>query len=320
MEQVPQGTREGADASCVRLSVALSSSPPRRFCRSPSWRRSRLPPELHGLVGAGEPRAGRQLGGRTRVNRADLAPLSPDGLSLYFASNRPGGFGGRDIWVSQRATRERRLGGAGEPGADDQHGVGRTSSRRSRRTATGCSSRATGPGGFGGPDLYQSYRADIHDDFGWQTPTNLGPNVNTAAAENGNGYFDNGGHPQLYFGSDGVGPRGPDLYVSNRQADGTWGPASADSGAQQPGTETGRTCARTGWRSSSTRIAREGSAASDIWTATRATSTRRGRRRSTSGDREQHAPPSSIRTCPPTAGRSSSPRIARAAPAAATCG
>ena len=89
------------------------------------------------------------------------------------------------------------------------------------------------PGGFGPTtgtptsDLYQSYRADIHDDFGWQTPTNLGPNVNSAASENGNGYFDNDGHPQLYFGSDRVGPAGnADLYVSNQQADGTWGPAT----------------------------------------------------------------------------------------------
>ena len=29
--------------------------------------------------------------------------LSPDGLSLYFFSNRPGGFGTSDIWVSRRA-------------------------------------------------------------------------------------------------------------------------------------------------------------------------------------------------------------------------
>src|SRR5262249_6104396 len=30
------------------------------------------------------------------------AALSEDGLSLYFNSNRPGGVGGPDIWVSQR--------------------------------------------------------------------------------------------------------------------------------------------------------------------------------------------------------------------------
>ncbi|MGB2901018.1 MAG: hypothetical protein WBB89_17290, partial [Candidatus Acidiferrum sp.] len=34
---------------------------------------------------------------------ADFNPLiSRDGLSLYFSSDRPGGFGGFDIWVSQR--------------------------------------------------------------------------------------------------------------------------------------------------------------------------------------------------------------------------
>ena len=55
---------------------------------------------------------------------------------------------------------------------------------------------STRPGGFGGADLYQSHRADIHDNFGWQTPTNLGPNVNTAAAENGNGLLRQWGAPR----------------------------------------------------------------------------------------------------------------------------
>jgi hypothetical protein len=32
------------------------------------------------------------------------ASISADGLSLYFISNRPGGIGMRDIWVSTRAT------------------------------------------------------------------------------------------------------------------------------------------------------------------------------------------------------------------------
>jgi len=32
--------------------------------------------------------------------------ISKDGLSLYFVSNRPGGYGGNDIWVTQRATLE----------------------------------------------------------------------------------------------------------------------------------------------------------------------------------------------------------------------
>src|SRR5262249_15269378 len=37
----------------------------------------------------------------------DFGPaISKDGLSLYFNSNRPGGFGAQDIWVSQRASLE----------------------------------------------------------------------------------------------------------------------------------------------------------------------------------------------------------------------
>ena len=100
--------------------------------------------------------------------------LSPDGLSLYFDSNRPGGFGGRDLWVSQRATVSGRLGSAGEPRQHDQLESDDANVRRSHRTGTGCSSPAPVPAGSAPSDLYQSYRADIHDDFGWQTPTNLG--------------------------------------------------------------------------------------------------------------------------------------------------
>ena len=36
----------------------------------------------------------------------DFAPAdSKNGLSLYFSSDRPGGFGSSDIWVSQRNSR-----------------------------------------------------------------------------------------------------------------------------------------------------------------------------------------------------------------------
>src|SRR5207248_2491861 len=37
----------------------------------------------------------------TSANEVNAA-LSPDGLSLYFTSDRPGGLGGNDIWVSHR--------------------------------------------------------------------------------------------------------------------------------------------------------------------------------------------------------------------------
>src|SRR5262245_31938460 len=38
---------------------------------------------------------------------SDMRPgITKDGLSLYFESDRPGGCGGFDIWVSHRATRD----------------------------------------------------------------------------------------------------------------------------------------------------------------------------------------------------------------------
>src|SRR3989442_4884501 len=43
------------------------------------------------------------LGAVVNSNVLDAAPtLSKDGLSLYFTSNRPGGFGGNDLWASHR--------------------------------------------------------------------------------------------------------------------------------------------------------------------------------------------------------------------------
>jgi WD40-like Beta Propeller Repeat len=71
-------------------------------------------------------------------------------------------------------------------------------------------------GARGGMDIWASWRSDIHDDFDWQAPVNLGSGVNSSANENGVGYFANDGRaPQLYFGSDrGGAPGNADLYVS----------------------------------------------------------------------------------------------------------
>ena len=82
------------------------------------------------------------------------------------------------------------------------------------------------PGGFGLQDIWRSFRADVHNDFGWQAPTNLGAALNSAADDNASTYFDNGGHPQLIFGSGRLGGAARDLFLSNMQPDGTWGPAT----------------------------------------------------------------------------------------------
>ena len=143
--------------------------------------------------------------------------LSADGLSLYF-------FSSNDLWVSRR------------PAPDASWGVpvnlGPTINTAAAEAFPALSTdghwlffASNRVGGLGGQDLYQAYRPDVHDDLGWQTPTNLGANVNTAGDENAAGYFENGGHPQLFFSS---GPSSPfflDLYLTDRQPDGTWGVA-----------------------------------------------------------------------------------------------
>ena len=204
--------------------------------------------------------------------------FSPDGLSLYFYSNRAGlgAVGSDDIWVSQRTSLDAPWGTPAD--------LGPTINSTSRDYVPAFSTdghwmffASDRPGGYGPTtgtptsDLYESYRANVHDDFGWQTPTNLGAGVNTAASENGNGYFYNGGHPQLYFGSDRIGPAGSaDLYVSNQQPDGTWGQATLIPELSSPATENRPTLRQDGLEIFFY-SARTGSigGSTDLWTSTR---------------------------------------------------
>ena len=67
-------------------------------------------------------------GNHADLNTASLdgCPIqSPDGLSLYMASNRPGGKGGLDLWVATRASTGDPWGAPAEPSRADQFGVGR---------------------------------------------------------------------------------------------------------------------------------------------------------------------------------------------------
>jgi Tol biopolymer transport system component len=167
----------------------------------------------------------------------DFTPtLSKDGLSVYFSSNRPGGFGLNDLWVSQRpsVTGEwelpMNLGSMINTGANeaaphlsrDGHYLLFTSNR---------------VGGFGSNDLWMSRRVSTHDDFAWEPPVNLGPPVNGPA-------FDAGAtvrRPELYFTSDRDSGNGVlDIYVSFIRGDGTLGlprlvtELSSDGNEQRP--------------------------------------------------------------------------------------
>ena len=152
--------------------------------------------------------------------------ISKDGLSLYFASSRlDGNFGGEDIYVSQRETRDSEWGPAMNLGPIINTGFNEQVPAFSRdgHLMFFASNRLPS---FGGVDIWVSRREQTHDDFGWQQPENLGAGVNFAGLQEGPSYFENeeAGVPQLYFSS-GMNPDGPGIYVSEQAADGSFGPA-----------------------------------------------------------------------------------------------
>jgi len=155
--------------------------------------------------------------------------ISRDGLSLYIGSDRPGGCGGFDIWVSLRAGVDEAWGEPENLGCDinssgldaapvltiDGHRLYFHSDR---------------PGGAGASDLYVSRRHDERDDAGWQAPENLGSGVNTARPEVQPALFedDESGITTLFFAGRAGQPGGVglgDIYRSTLQLDETFGPA-----------------------------------------------------------------------------------------------
>jgi hypothetical protein len=151
--------------------------------------------------------------------------ISKDGLSLYFGSMRPDGFGGSDIWVSQRASMNDPWGPPMNLGANvNTLGVDNIPAlSRDGHLLFFNSDRA---GNSGGLDIWVSYREHVHDDFGWQPPVNLGVGVNSPGFEVGASYFENeeAGAPLLFFGR-GLTLTDPDIYVSELQPDGSFGDA-----------------------------------------------------------------------------------------------
>lgn len=158
-------------------------------------------------------------GGSPNLNTEALegCPIqSHDNRSLYFASNRPGGLGGIDIWVAYRLP----SGAWGEP-ANLGAGVNSAADDFCPTPLTGnrlffVSSRAV-DGACGGPDIYQTRKVGQ----GWAVPTNLGCTVNSSGAEFSPSVVNLGGVPHLYFSSNRPGgfssagaDNDHDIYVS----------------------------------------------------------------------------------------------------------
>ena len=214
------------------------------------------------------------LGPIVNSTAIDRGPaISKDGLSLYFASTRLGGFGGEDIYVSQRETLDSEWGSPVNLGpiinttSDDMV----PAFSRDGHLLFFATSRL---GGFGGVDIWVSRREHTHDDFAWQPAENLGAGVNSASIDAGPSYFDNDevGVPQLYFNSNRLGGPGvSNLYVSEQTADGSFGAAVLVLELSSLG-ETSRSSIRHDGREIFFNSNRPGSINTfDLWVATRET-------------------------------------------------
>lgn len=200
--------------------------------------------------------------------------LSKDGLSLYFISDRPGGVGDWDIWVSQRDRRDEPWGAPVNLG-----GVVNSSSQEHApalsRDGHWLFFHSSRPGGHGGLDIYASYRTHSHDDFDWGPPVNLGPGVNSTYDEAGPTHFqdDNTEMVTLYFTSlnrpGGVGDW--DVYASIQEADGSFGPAVLVPELSSPGRDTRTAISGDGLEMFVTSNRPGGAGGIDVWVSTRPT-------------------------------------------------
>jgi hypothetical protein len=133
--------------------------------------------------------------------------LAPDDRTLFMASNRPGGFGGQDIWIARREGPEDPWGAPENVGAPINTAFDDfcPSPTRNGHLFFFVSNR---PGGCGGSDIYMTrWRNDIH---GWEEPVNLGCDVNTVGSEVSPFLVNGPGGPLLYFSSNVAGGYSPD--------------------------------------------------------------------------------------------------------------
>jgi Tol biopolymer transport system component len=125
------------------------------------------------------------LGATFNVGRNITPSISAEGLSLYFSSNRSGGSGSMDIWITTRETIDDFWG--------DPLNLGPIANSSAAENASSISADGLSlfftdypvqkPGGHGQSDLWITSRATTGDD--WGQPMNLGPSVNTTYRDGG---------------------------------------------------------------------------------------------------------------------------------------
>lgn len=191
-----------------------------------------LPPDLSYTYGPWS--TPENLGSVVNTSNNDQHPaISPDGLSLYFHSDRPGNIAGStagtsDIWVTHRTST------ASPWGAPENLGpiVNSTTNDTAPTLSPDGHDLYFGsdrPGGCGLRDIWVSHRSDVTTDTGpggWETPVNMGCTINSAQNDDGPTYFVDPVTKKvtLYWCSmnrdGGLGDW--DVFSSNQQRDGTW--------------------------------------------------------------------------------------------------
>ena len=163
----------------------------------------------------------KNLGQKINSDYWDSAPsIAPDGNSIYFASNRPEGLGGIDIYVSYKNEKGYweeaiNLGPTINTIGDDQTPFIHADNQSLYFSSNGRL-------GFGGSDIYVA-RKKI--DGSWTTPVNLGYPINTYDNEGSIAVASNGAN--AYIASDRADSRGElDIYkitlAENTRAFKTW--------------------------------------------------------------------------------------------------
>lgn len=163
-------------------------------------------------------------GPEVNASNSALSPfLTADGLTLYFAAQRPDGFGSWDIWVAHRESLCAPFGTAVNLGPSINTAAREQGAFVSRDGHLLFFSR--GNALMTDVDIYVARRTHTHDDLAWQEPVPLGPDVNTSLAESEPWLALGPGGHTLYFDR-GPGNQEKDFYMAPIARDGsTLGPA-----------------------------------------------------------------------------------------------
>ena len=159
------------------------------------------------------------LGSVVNSNDNEGGPsISADGLSLYFVSDRPGGLGNKDLYIT---TRTSTVDPWGEP--ENLGSVVNSTAHESVPSISFdglelyFSDHARPPyraDGLGGQDLWMTTRTSVDEQ--WATPTNLGPEVSTSTWEGGPSISSDG--LVLFFHRwRGIGNDDWDIYMARRE-------------------------------------------------------------------------------------------------------